>query len=216
MIKIFLLKIDKTEFSDKHRHLYKTISEKSKEIIERLPYHTNKKLRLYSDLLLRYLICDRLKINNYDLVFSKNKYGKPFLINDLNFKYSISYTSNALVIAISNHEIGIDIEENREVNIDLAKRFFHRNEYNYISEKDSQLRFFEIWTKKEAYIKFIGKGFSVKPNSFDVSRNSFQKILTIYTGNYVISLCSKAFPVLNSINYISEKQLLNKIQFLLE
>ena len=43
---------------------------------------------------------------------------------------------------------------------------FTENEQKYVGK--DKIRFLEIWTKKEAYSKFTGKGISEKFSSFDV------------------------------------------------
>lgn len=84
----------------------------------------------------------------------------PYLTNG---KYiSITHTdmdgSVAEYIAISDFPIGIDAENvRRDVNIGIAKRFFSRDEAEYIG--DNKDRFLEIWRKREAYGKMTRAGF---------------------------------------------------------
>lgn len=101
-----------------------------------------------------------------DLIFDKTETGKPFFkdVNDLYFNISHSFLSYA--VAISDSPIGIDIEVIREVNLKIAERMFTENEKEYVG--NDTVRFFEIWTKKEAYSKFTGKGLGEKFSSFDV------------------------------------------------
>lgn len=46
--------------------------------------------------------------------------------------FNISYAKDALVVAVSDKEIGIDIEKISLCNIDVAKCCFCENEYEYI------------------------------------------------------------------------------------
>lgn len=67
------------------------------------------------------------------------------------------------VCAISDKEIGIDIERMRD-NIkvtDLAKRFFSKEEQQETLDCSGEERlelFTKIWTAKESYFKYTGEG----------------------------------------------------------
>ena len=114
--------------------------------------------------------------------FLKDKNGKPYIKNLPDFHFNISHSENAVVVAISNSEVGIDCEKLRSADLRIAKRRFTEKEYAYITEDSSNtdLRFFEIWTKKEAFLKQNGKGITLPLNSFDVTNNSLDKIFYTY------------------------------------
>ena len=61
----------------------------------------------------------------------------------------------------------------RRVNLhDLSKRFFHPDECDEINaqpEDQQRKAFFNCWTRKEAYIKALGKGLYLPLDSFCVS-----------------------------------------------
>lgn len=124
-------------------------------------------------------------------MFKIGKYGKPYLLNYRDFQFNISHTKNALVVAVSDKSVGIDIEKIKAVDFKIAERFFVHEELSYIIEnKDLQnKRFFEVWTKKEAYIKCIGKGLSIPLNQFNVFDIELVKhYYTISFLDYIISV----------------------------
>ena len=128
------------------------------------------------------------------LEFETSGNGKPFIKNISGFHFNISHCENALAVAISDGEIGIDCEEIREVNPLVAQKKFARNEKCYLNEKsgDFNKRFFEIWTKKEAFLKRNGKGITLPLNSFDVTENPLKdEIFTIEKNGFIISVCSE-------------------------
>jgi 4'-phosphopantetheinyl transferase len=90
---------------------------------------------------------------------------------------------------MSDNEIGVDIEKLRTAGLDIANEFFTMRECRYIaSSEDQNKAFFEIWTKKEAYIKHQGKGLSISFTSFDVLDEMIsQNMLTIKQGEYIVS-----------------------------
>lgn len=208
MNKIYYLPIKEQLDIPIFSHLETFVSIERKEKINTLHFDIDKKLSLYSEVLVRILIHQKLGLPNSEIVFEKNKYGKPYLKGYENFHFNISHTKNAIVVGVSEKAIGIDVEKIKGANLDIAKRFFIQNEYEYITDckKNVDKRFYEIWTKKEAYIKYVGKGLSIPLNSFNVL-NCDLSIKTLEIGEYIVSLCSssKWFDVLKITEEILEK-----------
>ncbi|MBL4575557.1 MAG: 4'-phosphopantetheinyl transferase superfamily protein [Opitutaceae bacterium] len=126
---------------------------------------------------LRQLLGRYLKCAADTIVFQTNEYGKPRLGgNDgLPLHFNISHSGEMAVMAFScERELGIDIEWIREeINcLDLSERFFSKTEavvLKSLPEKELSKCFFETWTRKEAFIKALGKGLSIPLDQFDVS-----------------------------------------------
>lgn len=131
----------------------------------------DKKRSLMSELLIRKAASDKLCIPTKRVNISYNPYGKPYIDNERYFKFNISHSESYVVIAISNYKVGIDVEMNKKTDIAIAKRFFTKNEYQYIksfiTESDRINAFYMIWTLKESYVKALGKGLSIPLNSFE-------------------------------------------------
>ncbi|MEL6719249.1 MAG: 4'-phosphopantetheinyl transferase superfamily protein, partial [Bacteroidota bacterium] len=106
------------------------------------------------------------------------QYGKPYFETS-DIQFNISHSHELVVCAITQHnEIGIDVEYPRSIDIQDFKFQMTEGEWNWISTaKDSQAAFYEYWTKKEAVIKAVGKGFSADLKSFDVMGGTKQLIL---------------------------------------
>lgn len=128
-----------------------------------------------------------IKLYKSDFEYTEN--GKPYLKNKGIF-FNSSNKKNISSTIISVLPVGIDIEIiNYSTKIDkISKRFFSKNEYDYIfSEKSSKLqyeKFYEIWTKKEAYIK-LNSGRVTDINSFDCLEKN---IYSFKRKNCVISI----------------------------
>lgn len=93
-----------------------------------------------------------------------NEHGKPFF--EQGKKFSISHSGRFSVIAVSEEEIGIDIEAREIINPAVAKRCFTEEEQDFA--KMSTQNFLRIWTAKEAVLKLLGTGFSYSPSNFSV------------------------------------------------
>lgn len=142
----------------------------------------------------RKILSEYLNIDHNSLVMCKNEFGKPYLKNKNypDIHYNISHTKGVIVCAVSNEPIGIDIERIKKLNKRIAERFFTKNEQNYIFSDNGKQdeRFIEIWTKKEAYVKWIGKGMEVPFESFDVMTMESPNLYHIHFREFIIALCS--------------------------
>nr|WP_215575444.1 4'-phosphopantetheinyl transferase superfamily protein [Bacillus mycoides] len=131
---------------------------------------------LIGELLIRSLICQKYKINNEEIKFIYNEYGKPFLKNFSDFHFNISHSGEWVVCATANSNVGIDIERVSDIEaLKLANEFFSDEEFYDIPSmnSDEQINYFyDIWTLKESYIKTIGKGLYIPLNSFSIKKES--------------------------------------------
>lgn len=94
---------------------------------------------------------------------NKTEQGKPYLKDFLAFQFNLSHSGTKAVCAVTlDTPVGIDIEcTNSQKKIDvlsMAERFFSQKEFQLLksAEHPHQL-FFKLWTRKEAYIKLLGK-----------------------------------------------------------
>ena len=92
------------------------------------------------------------------------EHGKPFFEHGKFF--SISHSIRYSVLAVSDNEIGVDIEMKSSPKNSVAERCFTEEEQQYA--KMSTENFFRIWTAKEALLKLLGTGFSYSPKGFSV------------------------------------------------
>lgn len=137
-----------------------------------------------------------LGVSKDELVIERDYFGKPYLKNYPKVFFNLSHTKGMIICAVSDEPVGVDIERMGRFNKRIAEKFFTNNEQSYVFSKADDLdkRFCEIWTKKEAYVKWLGLGMAVPFKSFDVLDND--KIITNSTGGYVYSYCSGFFSSL--------------------
>ncbi|MEM6533663.1 MAG: 4'-phosphopantetheinyl transferase superfamily protein [Myxococcota bacterium] len=97
-----------------------------------------------------------------------NRNGRPELANS-SISFNLSHTRGAIAVALGDgFEVGVDIERrDRRVDVPaLARRSFSESEVAWVTEADSDRRFLETWTLKEAFMKGRGLGFRLPPRSF--------------------------------------------------
>lgn len=185
MLKLYHCDISKMSDED-FLNAYIKSDESRKAKADKLRQKPAKKLSIAAGELVRNAIANEFNMANEDIRFRVGKNGKPY-IEGISVHFSISHSKNIAVCAISDRPVGIDIEFIRDVNLNVAKRQFAPDELKYVFEKWdlSKKRFFEIWTRKEAYVKLIGRGISYFPN-FSVMGNN--KIETHIRNRYIVSI----------------------------
>ncbi|AET70521.1 phosphopantetheine--protein transferase [Desulfosporosinus orientis DSM 765] len=147
----------------------------------------------YSQLFARKVLGQCLDVDGSSLSLGINEFGKPYLRDYPNIHYNIAHKKGAIVCAVLDRPVGVDLEEVKNFNKRVAQRFFTQNEQDYVfaRKRNQDLRFAKIWTRKEAFVKWVGKGMTIPFDSFDVlkidKRNVF--IHTEYVGGYIISVC---------------------------
>ncbi|MBO5080973.1 MAG: 4'-phosphopantetheinyl transferase superfamily protein [Lachnospiraceae bacterium] len=108
----------------------------------------------------------------YIIHYGYGPQGKPYLIDYPGIYFSLSHSGNMAVLAISNSEVGIDVQERRGYQEKVVKRFYHESEIAVIEAISDPAEkancFYKMWTGKEAYIKYTGKGMGQDLRSFGV------------------------------------------------
>lgn len=122
--------------------------------------------------ILGYYIGQRPELIHYEY----NIHGKPSVLieNQSKLRFNLSHSKDYILIAVSDDVLGVDIEfMNPKIEIwDIVDRFFslqERQEYGMLPEEQKFLGFYQAWTRKEAYIKTIGRGLMYSLNKFSVT-----------------------------------------------
>lgn len=105
------------------------------------------------------LLADRLTEINIEPKICKTDRGKPYIENS-SYHISISHSDDAVLLAVSNEQIGVDIEKSREFSPHAEKRLFSEKEKTYLSLDDRNYRATVLWTLREAVCKATGEGFA--------------------------------------------------------
>lgn len=157
--------------SEKFNSLMSYVSkERNRKILQFLKWEDAQR-SLIAELMVRSIAWYKLGVDNDRIYFEKNEYGKPYLRNYHNFHFNISHSGEWVVCAVSIFPVGIDIERIKSIDLQIAERYFSKEEYSYLMEIEDEKkeeRFFELWTLKESYIKAIGMGLSLPFNSFTI------------------------------------------------
>ena len=150
---------------------FDSVSAERKEKVRRYRFLKDRVLSLGAELLLRKALGD-LGITLPEIRYGFKTNGKPFIKGLEWFNFNISHSEDLVMIAVSENEIGCDIEKVTDIGLDIAKKFFFREEYENIaaipaSEKRNEL-FFRYWTLKESFMKVTGLGMKLPLDSFSI------------------------------------------------
>ncbi len=90
--------------------------------------------------------------------------------SDVNF--NVSHSGSMVVCAVSDVPVGIDVEAIGN-NLDISKDVMMKEEYEIFMSMDNREEVFcRMWTIKESYMKALGKGLSIPPNTFDIIKEN--------------------------------------------
>lgn len=193
MIKIFVTSLDNFNIERFNDYL-NSFPEFLQKDFTKYRYYEDRMRTMAGKLLLRKAIkAFKVDVSLDELKY--NEYKKPYLDNGPYF--SISHSNNQIICAASHEEVGADIEEIRDINIDDFTAGFSDIEISTIHNSNNQVfELFKVWTLKEALLKYSGKGFfEDKKITLRNNKLFFDEIPVCYQvveyKNYVISLVSK-------------------------
>ena len=148
---------------------YARATDKRKEKVDRYHFRRDQCAALGAELLLQRAL-NRLGIRAF--AYSYGDAGKPYLAGEDGVFFSLSHSGDYALCAVSEYEIGADIEMVRGVDLKIAKRFYCRSEYEDIAARETeearQERFFRYWTLKESFLKAAGCGLRVPMDECEI------------------------------------------------
>ena len=187
---------------------YGLVSKSRREKIDFYRFDKDKKLSAGAYLLLRKLL---LEENITNPIFKTEKYGKAYISNFENVYFNLSHSGKMVLCAISDREVGVDIEySDPEIDLNIAKLYFYNGEYESIMNSQNPAdEFFKYWVLKESYMKYTGLGMNLKLDSFEIKIGDEIKLKNDDEGlkfnlfnveNYKIGIASH-YEVSNLIEY---------------
>lgn len=149
-----------------------------------------KKLSLYAALLARFALSRATGLAPDSLRFGETPLHKPVLKNVSGIDFSFSHTSRFVLCAVCTAAaVGADAERIRRAPAAVMRRAFCEEEIRYVNTPDfAAARFFEIWTRKEAYTKCTGTGLATELTA--VNTLSPELSQNYYTFSHEDCLCA--------------------------
>ncbi len=143
--------------------------------IEHRPY-VDRMVSAVAAILLRYAMCNtgNRAFCDAPIVWEgKPHFADPIIPLYFNFSHTTDKASEnfAAAVLLSEHgEVGVDLEfvhtvRNRDA---LMRRLFTETEREYVLSSGNAAAFFDIWCAKEAFVKYMGEGFSRRLSTVNV------------------------------------------------
>lgn len=131
------------------------------------------------------------------VTLAKGPHGKPYLTETEELQFNLSHAGDYAAAVFSSDAVGIDIERIREAKQRLAQRCFTKEEYEFLEQakKEEKDRVFTgLWTRKESYIKAVGKGMSLPLRDFSVLDGTLPFATWNEPTGYCLSVCAELMP----------------------
>jgi len=158
-----------TDFSQSIKNLsyfFNLLSPEEKDKSNNFAINEYKNQYIYTRSMVRIILSHYTSLMTTDIIYKYNENGKPELKNNTitPIYFNITHSKGLIACAVSKIQyFGLD-SENVDTKIsflEVAKRYFSNDEYNAILQLTTSLqkiRFFELWTLKESYLKALGSG----------------------------------------------------------
>lgn len=195
MNKIYTMIFDEEKWGEKEEKLVQYVSDKRKNKILKYKFEIDRKLSLYSELITIIGVVNLTGCKRDMIKFAVMPSGKPYTLNeDIGVLFNISHTRNAIICGFSDVMIGVDTEKIINPPYEIMKSCFSEKEIRVIEQcnkNERQAKFYEIWTRKEAFAKWNGHGLTQEIKKIDVLGEGFKTWInygyafSVYSENYI-------------------------------
>src|SRR5207237_5593023 len=125
--------------------------------------------------LLRWILGAYLGREPATLPFRYNDYRKPSLAEGDDVQFNLAHSDGLALLAVARgREVGLDLERVRPevAGEEIAERYYSPAEvaaFRALPPSERERAFFACWTRKEAYLKALGRGLTVPLEGFEVT-----------------------------------------------
>lgn len=133
---------------------------------------------------------EQFELKNLNIL--KNAYGRPYFSNHSEIDMSISHTDGMIAVAVARgKKVGIDVEKIHRINHKIIDQYYSELEKNMICDEkqDYETGATLIWTRKEAYSKYIGTGLTRELLKADMIKRSDVSFFGEREDQYIVSIC---------------------------
>jgi 4'-phosphopantetheinyl transferase len=123
------------------------------------------------------------------IVFELGACGKPFIIPSIgSLHFNLAHAGDFMIAAVSPAvEVGIDIEvlqNGRNVNelVEFVMADSERAYWQALPASAKEDFFYQLWTRKESFIKAVGLGLSLAPNLIETAVTGPCRFLSLPKG----------------------------------
>lgn len=174
-MKVYYAKVSSSFQEDTFFGQTELIEPRRLSAVRNMKNETAKMRSLAAGLLLHKSLCDYLKLSMKEtppFLTDCGKWGKPYLTEYPNVHFNLSHSGEYVCCAVAGCEVGVDIQRHQGNGEEkIAERFFTRADNQMLEncgEEEKKDVFFRIWSIRESYIKFTGRGIGQGLDSFSI------------------------------------------------
>lgn len=172
MLKVFYVKLPECGWNPEMERFFQPLADDT-VFRDAMGFRSDKVrlTRLIGVALIRLLLLRFFGLAPGDYTIVRNIHGKPFLEGRNDVFFNISHSGDYVVCALSDKEVGIDIEGEKRARLEVARRFFHPDEIKKLEsleDKEKDDFFYDYWSVKESFLKYTGDGLTRPLSSFCV------------------------------------------------
>ncbi len=187
IMQIYKLNIAELSAQEYETAFYEMSRERQQRCLD-YRFDEDKKRCIAADFLIRKLLGDSFGKKTAEIKIYTDENRKPY-VNE-NIYFNLSHSDKYVVAAVSERRVGIDIEKIKSVKKNMLDYFCSDKDKKYILGEEKSVnenipenalvRFFEVWTFKEAILKCMGEGISKKAALINFA--DYDKYLKIFDG----------------------------------
>ena len=168
-VKIYFADVSCLEDGSLFEKYLSQASVERRERIFRLRFGRDRRLSLGAASLLSRVLAEAGIEEGAAIAYGEHR--KPYLKDHPEVRFNLSHSGTLVMCAVSDSDVGCDVQTVGEAPLRIAKRFFSEEERERLfgvpeTERDGE--FCRIWTLKESYLKATGRGFTSPAGEFSV------------------------------------------------
>ena len=153
--------------------VYNHIPQERREKIDRFRFEKDKRLSLGAGYLLQKAL-EEAGITDYHIEYRGRQ--KPYVAGRSDVFFNISHSGEMVALALSDKEVGVDIEKEQHFKENLIDYVFTQGDKALAKELTALLgitidqAYTRLWTVKESVMKYSGLGIALAPKSILLSK----------------------------------------------
>lgn len=189
MVNVYVTNIRDLPDPEEYPEILAGLPEERKKKILRFRNAEDRKQSLGAGILLQKVL-KRHGISNEEIQIGDG--GKPEVEG---ICFNLSHSADLAVCAVSEKNVGCDVEQITDAPMRLIQKRFCENEIRHMAktpEEKKNEEFYRLWTMKESYLKMTGEGLRVPLNEFEIR---FEEEIRIFRGGKYCSCYMKEYEI---------------------
>lgn len=163
-----------------------------REYAERYRFEADRIQSIFAFLLLQYALREEYAIREAPQLDYNG--GKPVIANFPHVQCNLSHCKLAVACALSDRPVGVDVQDWSPRHLSIVTRVCTQQERAFLERSPNQeAEFAKLWTRKESYGKYTGKGILYSMNEQPLLTQAPDGTImeTVTFDGYALSYCAE-------------------------